>query len=265
MLRDRSGNVAIIFALSLIPLVLAAGIAIDVVNIFSSRSTIQEAADVAILAALAESTPSRKRQQVAQTTFVSSLPHHLRDLSPIFNVTIDEDGPERSASATYSVNLPLAFSGVLGVNSIPMSGQTASGLQIGGSMDIHLWLDSSASMGVAATETDRDKLKKLTGCFFACLMGAAPTSQTRAKNAGITLRLDLMKKNILSLMAAIREVQIEGQVVRYALQGWRRISQPGSQSLPTMTKFIQRSAVLRSAALSMRTPHQGSRPCLPTG
>lgn len=217
MLRDKSGNVAIIFALSLLPLMLAVGMAVDVTNMLSTRSQMQEALDAAALAALAESTPAHMRQQVAEKTFLSSLPESLRELSPTFKITIDESGPERSAIAAYSLNMPLAFAAILGVSSMDIAGQTASGITIGGSMDIHLWLDASASMGVAATETDRDNLKALTGCFFACHLDGSPSSQDKAHSHGITLRIDLMKKNVLALMESIKDVQIPGQVVRYSI------------------------------------------------
>lgn len=265
MLKDRSGNVAIIFALSLIPLLLAAGMAIDIGNILSSRSQIQDAADSAILAALAESTPSNKRTQVAQAAFLSALPANLRDLAPTFNVMIEENGPERSASATYSVNIPLAFAGILGLDTMAVTGETGSGLQIGGSMDIHLWLDSSASMGVAATETDRDNLKALTGCFFACHMDGPPSSQQKAHTHGITLRLDLMRQNVLSLMASIREVQIEGQVVRYSLAGLAA----GFETRKAMTEnYDDIRAAVQNFALSGTSHGQAASritPALATG
>jgi len=226
MLRDKSGNVAIIFALSLLPLMLAVGMAVDVTNMLSTRSQMQEALDAAALAALAESTPAHMRQQVAEKTFLSSLPESLRELSPTFKITIDESGPERSAIAAYSLNMPLAFAAILGVSSMDIAGQTASGITIGGSMDIHLWLDASASMGVAATEKDRDTLRKIAGCAFACHMGSKPTSMDKAHGAGVKLRIDLMKQNVQMLMDKVREVQIEEQVVRYSLAGMSRTFEP---------------------------------------
>jgi ABC-type transporter Mla MlaB component len=260
MLRDKSGNVAIIFALSLLPLMLAVGMAVDVTNMLSTKSKMQDALDAAALAALAESTPTHMRQQVAEKTFLSSLPESLRNLSPTFSITIKESGPERSATAAYSLNMPLAFAGIIGVSSMDIAGQTASGIEIGGSMDIHLWLDSSASMGVAATEQDRDKLKALTGCFFACHQDGPPTSQKKAHDNGITLRLDLMKQNVLALMEKIHEVQIPEQVVRYSISGMAKTFEPRAamtedyNAIYTAVKNFSLSGTTHSQAASRLTP-----------
>ena len=226
MLRDKSGNVAITFALCLIPLMLAIGMAVDIGNALSVKKQMQDALDAAALAALAETTPADKRQTVAQKAFESSLSENLRNLSPQFNLSVTEVGNNKNATASFSVDLPLSFAGIFGVDSLDISGQTDSGIAIGGAMDIHLWLDSSASMGVAATELDRDKLKALTGCFFACHMDGPPTSQKKAKDNGIVLRIDLMKQNVLALMEKIHEVQLPEQVVRYSVSGMARSFEP---------------------------------------
>ena len=226
MLRDKSGNVAIMFALSLLPLMLAIGMAVDVTKVLSTRMRLQDALDAATLAALAESTPDDKREQVAKAAFAASLPPDLAELSPAFSITLSGSGNARSAVASFNAAAPLAFAGILGASTMDISGQTMAGIEVGGSMDISLWLDASASMGIAATETDRDNLRKLTGCAFACHMGAKPTSQDKAHAANIKLRIDLMKQNVVMLMDKIKEVQLEEQVVRYSLAGMSRSFEP---------------------------------------
>jgi len=260
LLRDRSGNVAIMFALCLVPLLLAVGVAVDIGNVMSTKTRMQDALDAAALAALAETTPSHLREQVAQTTFLSSLPENLRDLSPQFSISITELGNNKSATASFTVDMPLAFAGILGMETMDVSGQTSSGIAIGGAMDIHLWLDSSASMGVAATEVDRDKLKALTGCFFACHMDGPPSSQKKAHDNGITLRIDLMKQNVLALMEKIRAVQLPEQVVRYSLSGMARTFEPrialseDYEALHTAVENFSLSGTTHSQSASRLTP-----------
>ncbi|MFN9355287.1 MAG: TadE/TadG family type IV pilus assembly protein, partial [Alphaproteobacteria bacterium] len=167
MLHDKSGNVAIMFALSLIPLMLAIGMAVDVTKVLSTRMQLQDALDAATLAALAEYTPDDKRAQVAEATFNASLSPELLAASPKLNITFTGSGNTRSAVASFTAAAPLAFAGILGTPTMDVSGQTTAGIEVGGSMDISLWLDASASMGVAATEKDRDSLQKIAGCAFA--------------------------------------------------------------------------------------------------
>ena len=226
MLRDEHGNVAITFALSLIPLILAIGMAVDVTGVIATRSQFQQALDAATLAALAESTPDDKRSEVADIAFKASLPPELSAMSPKFTIDITSNKASRSAVASFTATAPLAFAGILGVDALDIGGSTTAGIEVGGSMDIALWLDASASMGVAATEAGRDKLRSMVGCAFACHMGGKPTSMDKAHAAGVKLRIDLMRENILMLMAKIKEVQLEEQVVRYSLAGLSRSFEP---------------------------------------
>jgi hypothetical protein len=260
MLRDKSGNVAITFALCLIPLMLAIGMAVDIGNALSVKKQMQDALDAAALAALAETTPADKRQIVAQKAFEASLSENLRNLSPQFSLSVTEVGNNKNATASFTVDLPLSFAGILGVNTLDISGQTSSGIAVGGAMDIHLWLDSSASMGVAATELDRDKLKALTGCFFACHMDGPPSSQKKAHDNGIVLRIDLMKQNVLALMEKIHEVQLPEQVVRYSVSGMARSFEPrialsdNYEAIHTAVENFSLSGTTHSQAASRLTP-----------
>lgn len=260
MIRDTSGNIAITFALCLVPLMLAIGLAVDIGNALATKSQMQSALDAAALAALAETTPADKRQEVAQKAFESSLAEHLRDLSPQFSLAVTEVGNNKTANASFTVDMPMAFGGIFGVESLDIAGSTSSGIAVGGAMDIHLWLDSSASMGVAATESDRDKLKALTGCFFACHMDGPPSSQKKAHDNGIVLRIDLMKQNVLALIEAVHDVQLPEQVVRYSISGMARTFEPrialsdNYDAIHTAIENFSLSGVTHSQAASRLTP-----------
>ncbi|MFN8946385.1 MAG: TadE/TadG family type IV pilus assembly protein, partial [Alphaproteobacteria bacterium] len=108
MFHDKSGNVAIMFALSLIPLMLAIGMAVDVTKVLSTRMQLQDALDAATLAALAEYTPDDKRAQVAEATFNASLSPELLAASPKLNITFTGSGNTRSAVASFTAAAPLA-------------------------------------------------------------------------------------------------------------------------------------------------------------
>lgn len=64
--RSRSGNVAIVFALSIVPLLLAVGAGVDMVRVNQAQTLLQAAADAAALGGGASSdTSEQKLQQVA--------------------------------------------------------------------------------------------------------------------------------------------------------------------------------------------------------
>lgn len=238
MIHDIRGNVATIFALTLLPVAAAIGAAVDIGRIVTAQTHLQAAIDAAALAALAETTPDHRRDDVARTAFEASLSEDLRDIAPTLTVQVTGTAGQRSARITYSANLPLAFGGLFGISTMDISGETQAGVTVGGAMDIALWLDASASMGVAATEAGRDQLRALSSgdptlqnCAFACHMPTslpAPwaNSMQRAHANNIRLRIDVMKENVAMMIERIHEVQVEGQTVRYSIAGLSRTFEP---------------------------------------
>lgn len=87
-------------------------------------------------------------------------------------------------------------------------------------------------MGMAATQSDRDRLRALSrldpehrNCAFACHMptrldGSWRTSEERAHANGVTLRIDVMKQNVLGLISELQEE--DHNVVRYSVSALSR-------------------------------------------
>jgi hypothetical protein len=64
-------------------------------------------------------------------------------------------------------------------------------------IDIYMGLDVSASMGLAADEAGRDKLRALTGCAFACHEKEGSQTQSNfavANENGIATRVDILRQ-----------------------------------------------------------------------
>ena len=61
-------------------------------------------------------------------------------------------------------------------------------------MNFNLMFDVSGSMGVGATPEDIDALFNMTGCAFACHVGVGQSSYRMAKNANITMRVDVARE-----------------------------------------------------------------------
>ena len=65
-IRDRTGNFGIISALLMGPLIVAAGLAIDLTNAMTAKATLQAAADAAAVGAIAEKSPGAVKAEQRQ-------------------------------------------------------------------------------------------------------------------------------------------------------------------------------------------------------
>lgn len=122
---DRAGNVAIIFSLSLLPAVGAAGGAVDFAVALAARSQLQAAVDAAALAAAGETGSDEAKRKRANSTFAANLAAipALAALDP--TISIDD---EITVSARYAA--PAALTAALGISQIPVE-VAASALMAG--------------------------------------------------------------------------------------------------------------------------------------
>ena len=122
LLESRDGNFALTFALLLIPLVSAAGLAVDYSQLTHQRSQLQEALDAATLAALSPETMSdADRIKLAEQYFLSNAQNPCTTKP---NVTIANTNDRVDASAGCMVHM--AFVGILGFKSLPINAIAAA-------------------------------------------------------------------------------------------------------------------------------------------
>jgi len=173
--RNLRGNVAIIFALSLIPIVFLAGTALDFTSATQKRARLNAAADAAALAAVTPKMASQAiaaAQAVAQNVFMgeASTVKGLSYNAPDINIV--QNGLVRTATVTYKAASSNAFQGVLGQPSWPISGSSTATSTYSPNIDFYLLLDNSPSMDIAATTAGINTMvantKAQGGCAFAC-------------------------------------------------------------------------------------------------
>jgi Flp pilus assembly protein TadG len=128
-IRNLKGNVAIIFALSLIPIVFLAGMALDFTSATQKRARLNAAADAAALAAVTPKMASQSiaaAQAVAQAVFVgeASTVKGLSYSNP--NINIVQNGLVRTATVTYTAASANAFQGILGQPAWAISGSSTA-------------------------------------------------------------------------------------------------------------------------------------------
>ncbi len=203
--RDRRGNMLMIFAFSMIPLTFATGMGIDYAGAMRLQTRLNAVTDAASLAGV--TAPMMKNTmdvacKAARSTFESqstAIPGLAIDTSRAsgLTITITDTLPigipvtivcpasgtpivpfsrplSRTVVVTYNATSANGFSGILGKATLDIGGSATAKTTIAPYIDIHLALDTSQSMGLAATDAEALKLWNATkfynnrGCQFGC-------------------------------------------------------------------------------------------------
>jgi len=215
--RDRRGNVAIIFALSMVPCVFLVGMALDFTSAAQKRVQLNAAADAAALAAvtpsmMTQSTTNAKTAATNAFNAVASSMSNVTSVTPTISVTSSNGGLTRTVSVTYTANSTNAFPNVLKLltgtsqTNWAISGSSTSTATTSPNIDFYMLLDNSPSMNIAATTSGINTMVANTsaqgGCAFACHESnpsadnlGNPNGEdnyTLAANLGVTTRIENM-------------------------------------------------------------------------
>lgn len=136
---DRGGNFGIVASVLAVPLVLAAGVALDYSSISTKRSALQQAADAAVLAIAREG--KNVSDEDATRIARDFLDGNFDPQSTVFKVV--KNGTRFSLSAETSAGL--AFGGLLGYQDWPVVAQSSADIAYA-SYEIALVLDTTGSM-----------------------------------------------------------------------------------------------------------------------
>jgi Flp pilus assembly protein TadG len=179
--RDRRGNVALIFALSMIPCVFLVGMGLDFTSATQKRVQLNAAADAAALAAVTPTmmTQSTTAAQTAATNAFNAVASNMANVTSVTpTITVTNVGVTRTVSVAYTANSTNAFPNVLKLltgtsqTNWAISGSSTSTATTAPNIDFYLLLDNSPSMNIAATSAGITTMVANTsaqgGCAFAC-------------------------------------------------------------------------------------------------
>ncbi|MDH2347213.1 MULTISPECIES: pilus assembly protein [unclassified Bradyrhizobium] len=233
-LRDRRGNVAVIFAICCVPLITLVGSAIDYSRATQVRSKLQAAADAASVGAIAKASPGfaaagsmtadgpitvgvTDAQNIFDANRANLTGYTLNSVTP----TVVKSGSIINSTVSFTATINTMFLGVIGKTTLAMSGTSASTANMPLYVDFYLLLDNSPSMGVAATPTDITNLQAKTGgCAFAChdtSKKAGTSNYDIAKANGITTRIDVVRQASANLMDTAQNTQTYTNQFRMAI------------------------------------------------
>jgi Flp pilus assembly protein TadG len=213
-IRDDDGNLVVLFALTLVPIITLIGITVDF-SLASKRKTMLDAyADSASLAAV---TPAMLSQSdsasvTAATNLFNAQVSSISGIGPVtLTVSTQDTGLSRTVTVNYSTTSTALFGKLVGKTSVALSGTSAATGSVPPSIDFYLLLDNSPSMAIAATTAGINTMVANTPdqCAFACHESdTAPNDYYGlARSLGVTLRMDLVRQATQNLMSTAQSTQ----------------------------------------------------------
>jgi Flp pilus assembly protein TadG len=227
---DRNGNIAVIFALALVPLLSFVGAAVDYSLAARARAKLIAALDIAVLVATAKSEITKTAsaaQSDAVNTFTGQMSAQgLTTSSVTINVT--DSVTTRTATGTATAAVTTYFMGILGYKTIGFTASSSAAASLPAYIDFYVLLDNSPSQGLGATSADMTALQNATSdsCAFAChdtyTSSTKKTLQTNsyysiAKRLGIKMRIDLVRDATQSLTDTATASQLVSNQYRMAV------------------------------------------------
>ena len=267
--RERRGNVAIIFALSMIPCVFLVGMGLDFTSAAQKRVQLNAAADAAALAAvtpimMGQSTTTAKTAATNAFNGVAASLTGVTSVTPTITVTSSNGGLTRTVSVTYTANSTNAFPNVLKLlsgssqPSWPISGSSQATSSTSPNIDFYLLLDNSPSMNIAATTDGINTMVSNTsaqgGCAFAC-HESHPSSDnlgnpggednyTLAQNLGVVTRIENMATATQSLTTTASTTQASNNATyRMAIYTF---NYSGTSTVQTLTSNLNTASTAAS-------------------
>ena len=231
--RDRRGNIAVIFAITCVPLISSVGCAVEYSHATQIKAKLQAAADAASVGSVARNSPAYLYAGTMTsdgpisvgvtdaTNIFNANMHNLTDYT-LNSVTpvVQKTGLSVTSTVSYSATMQTLFLGIIGKSTMTMSGSSTSGANMPLYIDFYLLLDNSPSMGVGATPTDVQTMVSNTPdqCAFACHdVSNSNNYYNLAKSLGVTMRIDVLRSATQQLMDTASSTETYSNQFRMAI------------------------------------------------
>lgn len=271
--RSRAGNVAIVFALSLVPMVGLVGLGVDYGMALSAKSTLDNAADAAALAAVATAkayvaanptdpnlnanaiSAGKDRATRAFAVNAGKVPF-TTTTAPVINLT--RSSQTFTSTVQYQATSRNNFGQIFGQKTMSLSGSTGASADIPSYIDFYLLIDVSASMGLPSTLDGQNYLAQNNGnCQFACHFPDQASGYNFAVTKGIQLRSGAVNSAVCSLLGMAKAPAVPNQ---YRVGLYPFVTQMG-----TLSPLSSNYTTLWSAATCDQTPPMAFTTLLDSG
>ncbi|PHR61161.1 MAG: hypothetical protein COA43_04065 [Robiginitomaculum sp.] len=213
-IRNESGNFAIVFALSFLTLTTAVGAAVDYNAFSGQRKNVQYAADAGVLAAVRHvesevkkgttlAIAKKRGRKVGRQVFKANLGVGKGSKLPgKFKLKLKRDDEGTHGALSFKGEYDTVMVGIFGVSSLDYTIEANADYADGivNYIELHIVVDTSASMGLPSTNADQVRLGALKGCSFACHNEIA---QWRAQ--GIVFRIDVVRDAVLQMLSIFED------------------------------------------------------------
>ena len=164
MLGNRRGNVAMIFALSLLPVTLLSGGAVDLSQAMNARSRLSQALDAAALAVGVNTTLSNEDAMTIANNFIAAN-YPGRELGTVVDVAVNIDDESDTVTVTGAARVRTVMLGLAGIDYITVHWE--SEVQRARSrLELVMVLDNTGSMGGSKIRSLRDSAQLLTEILY---------------------------------------------------------------------------------------------------
>lgn len=163
-LGDRRGNVAMIFAISLLPVTLLSGGAVDLSQAMNARSRLAQALDAAALAVGVNTTLSDEDALGIANDFIAAN-YPSRELGTIMNVAVRIDEESDTVTVTGEARVQTLFLGLAGLNYITVHWESEV-QRARQRLELVMVLDNTGSMSGSKIRSLRDSAELLTEILF---------------------------------------------------------------------------------------------------
>jgi len=213
--NNTHGNIAIIFALSSVIILIAVAVATSTVRLHNQKTKLDAAADAAVLSALIAASEALAKNEanedyvaIGKSVGESSFALHIADIQDIAEVTPEitfdlSANRTLSGKLTYRTTGETILSSFLGRDEVGLSNTVRAVREVSKFSRVNFLVDNSMSMGVADTFNQQRLEGEFGGCAVACHMRLRSHHEDTyliAKQLNIRMRIDTVKDAITQIL-----------------------------------------------------------------
>lgn len=233
LVRDRSGNVVILFALLLLPLIGLVGLGADYGVALSVKTKLDNAADAAVIAAVATAKAyvanNPNDANATANAAAAGLDRGMRAFTinagrlpfastPTPQLQVNRSGQTFTAKVSYQTTSRNTFGPLFGQPTSAVGGGTSASADLPSYLDFYLLIDVSGSMGLPSTADGQTSLAAVNpderqasgGCIFACHYSGRKGWATAIAN-NIQLRSGAVNSAVCSLLVRAGQPAVANQ------------------------------------------------------